>query len=94
MSFRWDLKAVIFWERGKISIPARFFEGRLRLLFEHITEPFIKQQREDELFVVSRVNGSPQKRRGAPEIGYKLLLSDVSRASGNRRFFLEGNFLP
>ena len=72
-----NMEAVIFREGSKLSIAARFLERRLRLLIEDITQPFIKKKGEDELLVVSGINGPPQKRRGPPEISFELLLGDA-----------------
>jgi hypothetical protein len=60
-----DLEAMILWKHREGFVSARFLQRGLNLFVEDIAEALVEQQREDELFVVPRVDGSPQKHRRA-----------------------------
>jgi hypothetical protein len=77
------LEPVILREQRKVLIPARLPRGGDDLPGEHIAQPLVEQQREDELFVVARINRSPQEHGGAPEVGFELLLGDAGHGELN-----------
>ena len=71
------LEAVVFREQCKVLVPAGITQGSDRFLVEYVAEAFVEEQREDELLVVARVDGSPEEHSRAPEVGFELLLGDT-----------------
>src|SRR5690242_11093430 len=61
MGIAWDLKAVILRVGCKIQVATGFLQCRVGLLVKYITEPFVEQQREDELLIVASIDSAPQQ---------------------------------
>ncbi len=77
MGFRRNLETMLLLAGGVTLVTAGFGQRRLRFFVEHVTQAFVKQEREDELLVVAGINRPAQERGCAPEIGFKLLLGDA-----------------
>lgn len=72
-----DLETMVLRVGGEVRVPAGFLERGLGLLVEDIAQALVKKQREDKLLVVPCIDGPAQERRGAPEVGFELLLGDA-----------------
>jgi len=68
---------VVFWIRGKLHVTAGLLQRDLRFFIEHVAHAFVKQQRENELLVITGINRPAQERGRTPEIGFELLLGNA-----------------
>jgi hypothetical protein len=66
MGIRRNLETMVFGEQGEVFIATGITQSRESFLVVNITKTFVEKQREDELLVVSRVDGTAQKDRGSP----------------------------
>ncbi len=87
MRVHWNLKAVVLREQRKVLIPTRLPQRGDGLLIKDIAQPFVEQQREDELLVVPRINRPPQEHGSSPEVGFEVLLGDAGH--GELKGFVE-----
>ena len=83
VGIRWDLETVVLRVRGELRIAARLGEGDPGFLVKYIAQAFEKQQRKDELLVVSGVDGPAQEHGRAPQVGFELLLGDAGHLLNN-----------
>jgi hypothetical protein len=60
MGFARNLEPVVLWVRGEIGIAAGLGKRSLGFLIEDIAESLVKQERENELLIVARIDRAPQ----------------------------------